>query len=163
LRSVYNAGASQGFAELGYRVEMWETMFEPFASLAYVNVRTDGFSEVGGPAALTVRAGTLENLVSTLGVRPSTDIIVDGTDLTLRGLAGWRHTFGRIAPGSTVAFAGGSDFTITGAPVARDAMALEAGVDFTVQDNVSAGLTYGSQLSSRTTDQTVRGTLRVAF
>lgn len=163
LRSVYNAGASQGFAELGYRMEMWEAMFEPFANLAYVNVRTDGFREVGGPAALTVRADTVENLISTLGVRPSTNIIVDGAELTLRGLAGWRHTFGSVAPGATLAFAGGNAFTVTGAPVARDAMTLEAGVDFTVRDNVSAGLTYGSQLSSRTTDQTVRGTIRVAF
>jgi outer membrane autotransporter protein len=163
LRSVYKAGTAQGFAELGYRMQMWAIRFEPFANLAYVNVRTDDFREVGGPAALTVRADTLENLVSTLGVRPSTDVIVDGAELTLRGLAGWRHTFGSVTPRSTMAFGGGSDFTITGAPLARDAMALEAGMDFTVRDNVSAGLTYGSQLSSRTTDQMLRGTIRVAF
>ena len=78
-------------------------------------------------------------------------------------MAGWRHAFGTVTPTSTVAFAGGNSFTVSGAPIARDAMALEAGFDFAVADNISAGLTYGGQLSSRTTDQTARGTIRIAF
>jgi outer membrane autotransporter protein len=46
---------------------------------------------------------------------------------------------------------------------ARDAAALEAGLDFGLHDNFTAGLTYGGQFSNRSTDQTVRGTVRVNF
>ena len=163
LQGTYNAGVTQIFAEVGYGMEMMGITLEPFANLAYLNLRTDGFTEVGSAAALTSQADTTENVISTFGVRPSTTLDLGSFPVTLRGMAGWRHTFGTVTPTSTVAFAGGNNFTVSGAPIARDAMALEAGVDFAVADNISAGLTYGGQISSRTTDQTARGTIRVAF
>jgi outer membrane autotransporter protein len=163
LQATYNAGVTQVFADAGYGMDMWGITLEPFANLAYLNLRTDDFTETGGAAALTSQADTIENVISTFGIRPSTTVDLGTFPVTLRGMAGWRHTFGTVTPTSTVAFSGGSNFTVSGAPIARDAMALEAGVDFAVADNISAGLTYGGQLSSRTTDQTARGTIRIAF
>lgn len=163
LQATYNAGVTQLFAETGYGMEMFGLTLEPFANLAYLNLRTGGFTETGGAAALTARADTVENAITTFGVRPSTTVDLGDFPVTLRGMAGWRHTFGAVTPTSTVAFAGGNDFTISGAPIARDAMALEAGLDFALGDAISAGLTYGGQVSSRTTDQTARGTIRIAF
>src|ERR1700738_5572581 len=61
LSSRYDAGTAQVFGDLGYRIDAGHTAvgalaFEPFANLAYVNLRTDGFSGTGA-AALTGRSG----------------------------------------------------------------------------------------------------------
>ncbi|HEY4078495.1 MAG TPA: autotransporter domain-containing protein, partial [Rhizomicrobium sp.] len=74
LRANYNAGTTQVFGELGQRFGFEQFTLEPFANVAYVNLRTGGFSETGGDAALTAKADTTEDTFTTLGVRPSTDI-----------------------------------------------------------------------------------------
>jgi outer membrane autotransporter protein len=53
LSADYDAGTTQVFGELGYKVDHGSFAFEPFGNLAYVNVHTDGFNENGGAAALT--------------------------------------------------------------------------------------------------------------
>jgi uncharacterized protein with beta-barrel porin domain len=58
-----------------------------------------------------------------------------------RGMAGWRHAFGDVTPSSTVSFAGSDTFTVTGVPIAKDAGVVEAGLDFIVHGNVTAGIT----------------------
>ena len=163
LQATYQGGTTQAFADLGYRLELSDIGFEPFANLAYVNLHTSAFSEVGGPAALNVQADTIDNAVTTLGVRPSTGISWNGWNMTLRGMIGWRHTFGAIVPTATASFAGSSAFTVDGAPIARDTAAVQAGIDFGLYDNVTAGLTYGGQFSNRSTDQIARGTIRIGF
>jgi outer membrane autotransporter protein len=151
------------FGELGYRVAMERLSLEPFANLTYVGLSTVGFTEAGGPAALTVRANTTENMIATLGLRPSMEMDLAGLGGTLRGMLGWRRTFGTITPDTQVSFAGGNVFGISGVPIARDAAAVEAGLDVTVSDGVTVGLTYGGQFSNRTTDQSARGTIRISF
>jgi fibronectin-binding autotransporter adhesin len=164
LHGVYNAGTIQAFGELGYGLATGWGSLEPFANLSYVSLHTGGFTEAGGPAALTVRASTVDDVISTLGVRPSTTISLGGLDGVLRGMMGWRHTFGRVEPVSTVSFAGGNPFSVGGAPIARDAAAVEAGLDVTVEEGVTLGLTYDGQFSGRrSTDQMARGTIRFSF
>jgi outer membrane autotransporter protein len=142
---------------------MDQFILEPFANLAYVNLRTDGFSETGGDAALTSRANTMEDGFATLGVRPSTTVSWGGYEATLRGMAGWRHTFGSVTPTSIVSFANSNAFTAEGAPIARDAGVVEAGMDFDLAHNIAFGLTYGGQFSAAETDHGIRGALAVAF
>jgi outer membrane autotransporter protein len=163
LRGLYNGGTTQVFGELGYDANAGGIALEPFANLTYVGLTTSAFTEAGGAAALTVRANTTENMVATLGVRPSVDVDLGGLAGTLRGMAGWRHTFGTVTPDAQVSFAGGNVFAVTGAPIGRDAAALEAGFDLSLDEGISLGLTYGGQFSDRTTDQTARGTIRVSF
>jgi outer membrane autotransporter protein len=163
LRALYNGGTVQVFGELGYGIDMGSVSLEPFANLAYVSLRTGAFSEAGGAAALSVAANTTEDTIATLGLRPSTAISLGGLDGTLHGMIGWRRTFGQVTPDAEVAFAGGRDFSVTGAPIARNAAAVETGIDIAILQDVTFGLTYGGQFSSRTTDQTGWGSIRVNF
>lgn len=164
LHGVYNAGTIQAFGELGYGLALDWGSLEPFVNLAYVSLHTAGFTEAGGPAALTVRASTIDDTITTLGVRPSTGIALGGLEGVLRGMVGWRHTFGTVAPVSVVSFAGGNPFGVSGAPIARDAAAVEAGLDVSLEEGLTLGLTYGGQFSGRrTTDQMARGTIRISF
>ena len=107
--------------EVAERFAFDKLTVEPFANLSYMNLRTAGFREGGGDAALTSQANTQEDTFTTIGLRPSTAFSIFSLPLELKGLFGWRHTFGAVTPSATVAFAGGNAFTVTGAPIARDA------------------------------------------
>ena len=163
LRANYNGEAAQAFAELGYQWMVGTAAIEPFAGVAYLHLHTGGFTEAGGPAALTSGTDSRDNTVTTLGIRPSARLMLGPLPMTVRGMIGWQHTLGVVTTSSTMSFAGGVPFTVTGAPIARDAAALEAGIDFAVRNNISAGLSYGGQFSGGTTDQAARGTIRIRF
>jgi outer membrane autotransporter protein len=163
LRADYDAGAAQAFAEAGYRLDFGRAAVEPFLDAAYVSVKTSAFSERGGVAALSARSDENHNGFATLGVRPSASLAIGSAKATFRGMVGWRHAFGEVTPTQTVAFAGGPDFVVQGAAIARDAGVLELGADVRIGGSGTLGLTYGGQYSDRVVDQSVRGQLTFRF
>ena len=163
LRARYNTGTTQVFGEIGRAFEAGQVSLEPFANLAYVGLGTDGFSEVGGDAALTSRRDTTQDMFATFGVRPSTELMLGSVSAVLRGMVGWRHTFGDIAPSSIVSFAGSKDFAVAGAPIAKNSAVVEAGFGADLSSHAAVGITYGGQFSREETDHSVRGTITLTF
>lgn len=164
LRGDYNAATAQVFGELAHGFSAGRAGFEPFANLAYVNLHTDGFTELGGLAALASPSSSTNATFTTLGLRTSTTFDVGGSTLTAKGMLGWRHAFGDVTPLSTMRFAGGgSTFSIGGVPIARNAAVVEAGLDYAVMLNATLGISYNSQLGSGVTDQSVRATFNMKF
>ncbi|TCR65670.1 autotransporter domain-containing protein [Bosea sp. BK604] len=163
LRADYNAGTAQVFGELGYRFDVGQVALEPFAGLAYVNLHTDGFNEIGGAAALNGRSDDTSLGYSTLGLRASTAFALSGMDLTLRGGLAWRHAFGDVDPTATLAFAGSSAFTVAGLPIARDAALVEAGLDLAISKSATLGVSYTGQLAQDAQDHAFKANLAVRF
>ncbi|WP_246591574.1 autotransporter outer membrane beta-barrel domain-containing protein [Aminobacter anthyllidis] len=164
LKASYDAGTAQAFIETGYKLEMGRVAFEPFAGLAYVSTSTDGFTETGGAAALTSTDKSFDSTTTTLGLRAATDFNVGDAKATVRGGLGWRHAFGDVTPASTVAFAGGGDsFTVHGAPIARDALLVEAGLDFAIAPKANLALSYNGQIANGARDHGVKASLGVKF
>jgi len=163
LGARYDAGTAQVFSEAAYRIDTATASFEPFANLAYVNVRTGGFTEKGGAAALHATSATTDATFTTLGLRAQADIALAGIDASARGLLGWRHAFGDLKPTTALAFAGGDSFTVAGAPLARDAAVIETGLDFRLSPTATLGLAYAGQLSSRAHDNGFKVDLNVRF
>lgn len=163
LSADYDAGTAQAFGELAYKTDAGPFAFEPFANLAYVNLHTDGFTETGGAAALTSGSSTTDATFTTLGVRASTDVTIGGVAATARGMFGWRHAYGDVTPLSTVAFAGGDNFTIAGVPIARDAMLVEAGFDVQLAHNATLGLSYAGQFGPDAFDNGFKANLGIKF
>jgi outer membrane autotransporter protein len=163
LHATYNAGTAQIFGEVGESFTFDRLNVEPFANLSYVNLRTYAFREGGGEAALSSAANTQEDTFATIGLRPSTDFTIASLGLRAQGMFGWRHTFGTVTPAATVAFAGGNAFTVTGAPIARDAGVVEAGLGTNVTEAAAISLIYGAQFGGRESNNGIRGTLAVAF
>jgi subtilase-type serine protease len=163
LRADYNAGTTQVFGELGYRYDVKRLALEPFANLAYVNLRTGHFTEQGGLAALTSASSNNDTTFTTLGVRASTNFMLGTMAATARGSLGWRHAFEDVTPFSTFAFAGSNAFTVAGVPIARDAAVINAGLDFAVARAATLGIFYGGQFGNNADDQSVRGNLVVRF
>ncbi|HEY4029485.1 MAG TPA: autotransporter domain-containing protein [Caulobacteraceae bacterium] len=163
LEASYDADTAQGFAQAGYRLALGKASLEPFAEAAYVAVHTQGFTEHGGSAALTGQGGDTDAVFSTLGVKPAMPLAFGQVQATLHGLLGWRHDYGDVDPASTMRFvAGGSPFSVQGAPLAKDAGVVEVGLDMR-NDNAVFGFTYGAQGWNHDFDQSVRASFRLAF
>lgn len=159
----YTARTVQVFGEAGYAFDYNRVALEPFAGLAYANLHTDGIGE-SGTAGLKSHGDNDDNVYATLGLRARTDIPVGGTaKLAARGMLGWQHAFGDVAPDTTFALAGGSPFPVEGSPIARDALVAEAGLDFSVTKTVTLGVSYTGQMSSAVQAHGVRGDLSWRF
>lgn len=164
ISGSYDAGTLQGFGELAYRFDAApQTVLEPFANLAFISHRTDGYAETGGTAALSAATQNTNTTFTTLGLRASHGFTMGMVDVTARGMLGWRHAFGDTTPTSTHAFAGGDAFTVAGAPISRDTALVEAGLDFRLTPAATLGFTYSGQLASGTHDQAIKANLDVKF
>jgi outer membrane autotransporter protein len=164
LSGDYNARTTQVFGDIGYRIPLRQLSLEPFASIAYVNLHTDGFGEHGGAAALGAQSSSMNSTFSTLGIRQSIDFALrNGTTVTASATLGWRHAFGDVIPVSTLAFTGGRPFDVAGVPIARNAALVEAGFSAQITRNASLGLTYRGQFGSGTSSHFVQGALNIRF
>jgi len=154
LTANYQARTAQAFGEISAEFGN----FRPFAGANYINVATDGFSETGGNAALTVAAGSQSVTFTTVGLRAEAEMGA----ATAHGMAGWRHAFGDIAPTSAMAIQG-NGFTVAGVPIASDAFVAEAGVDFAVNKNVKVGVSYSGQIGADAQQHGAKGTANLRF
>lgn len=68
-----------------------------------------------------------------------------------------------MTPEALLAFAGGAPFAIAGAPIARDALALEAGLDIALSRKATLGMSYSGQIASGTQDHGLKANLTVSF
>jgi outer membrane autotransporter protein len=161
----YKARTAQAFGEVGYGFAVGRVAVEPFAGAAYVNVRTDGFTETGGAAALFTRAEWFDVAFATVGSRAAVAIaITDWGTIIARGTLGWRHAFGDVTPGMTMAFASGSaPFSMAGVPIARDVALIESGIELHVNPGLTVSVSYVGQLASRAQDHAVKGSLAWKF
>ncbi len=163
LDAGYNAGLAQAFGELGYGIPAGRAAFEPFAGLAYVNLDTGGIAETGGATALYGASEASDVTFTTLGLRASTDLPLGALDAGLKGMAGWRHAFGDTLPSATLAYDGSSVFSIGGAPIAEDALVLEAGLDVKIDRSAVLGIAYSGQFAGSETLNAVQGNLAWSF
>ncbi|MGC1303974.1 MAG: autotransporter domain-containing protein, partial [Caulobacteraceae bacterium] len=164
LQANYSGHTVQGFAEIGWRLQMQRLGLEPFANVAYVTVHTASFSETGGVAAVSGAASDTDATYTTLGLRPSLDLAVGPVQARVRGVLGWRHDFGDITPTSTVRFVeGGAAFSVDGAPIERDAGVAEMALDLKTSSVTVLSLSYGAQGWDGDIDQTIRANFHLSF
>lgn len=160
LAADYNGETLQAFGEIGYQLPLGDGTVEPIAALSYVRVRTDGFSEAGGAAALAAEKESQETANSVAGVRFAT---APQGPFRIEGLLGWRHAFDGRAPSRRLSFAGGAPFEIGAAGLSKDAALLDMEASLAVASGVSLGIAYHGVLGDRSHDHMVRGALRIAF
>ncbi|MDZ5699001.1 autotransporter domain-containing protein [Chelativorans sp. M5D2P16] len=161
LSADYDASTAQAFGEINYRIETERATFEPFLGLAHVRVDTDGFRE-NGDAALT-GDGSVDATFSTIGVRAATEFSVGETQARAHGLVGWRHAFGDTTPQFSHSFAGGDRFSVAGAPIAKDAAVLQAGIDFDLSPDATLGVSYSGQFADNVSDHGFKADFKVRF
>lgn len=161
ISAEYDAATAQIYGELGYRVDVGELAFEPFANAAYVYQRSDAFGGAGGSAALSGGAVNAGVAFTTMGLRYSTDFTLAGLAVTTRSSLGWRHAYGDTRTQSSFHFAGGDDFTTIGTALDEDNLVLDAGMDFAAASASTVGITYSGRYGSNSLRHTVKANLAV--
>ncbi|BEG77425.1 hypothetical protein HBIAX_04514 [Achromobacter xylosoxidans] len=164
LRTDYGADTIQLFTELGYAMDVGPSLtLEPYAGLAWADLRTRAFQESGGSAALSGASQSNQTTSSTLGLRGRQALTLGKLEGTFTAGAGWRHAFGDVNPTARLAFDAGNAFTVAGAPIARNAALLDAGLDAKVGRSATVGLSYAGQFGSGNQDHSATLDWRWAF
>lgn len=148
LTANYVSSTVQVFGRLSYDYEIQDTTFTPFVELSHLVQSAGAFSETGGAAALTVAEQMLNATFATLGVSATYDISVgDDAKAQLRGSVGWQRAFAD-APQMSANFAGGTAFTILGAPLSNDALVLAVGLDVPISSDMDFNIGYDGQFGT---------------
>ena len=108
-------------------------------------IRTRDFQESGGTAALRGEGSTDDVTSTTLGLRGAMLIGSDSAPGRLTATLGWRHAMGDVKPTQKLAFEGGSTFSVSGVPIARDAAVLGLGAEVAITRSTTAGVAYDAQ------------------
>ncbi|PZN92977.1 MAG: autotransporter outer membrane beta-barrel domain-containing protein, partial [Alphaproteobacteria bacterium] len=166
LGGDYKTRQFQLFGDVGYQIDMGNLGIEPFAAIAYVDLKTDSFVETGGAAALRASGDTGDHYwLTTLGGRVKVGLPVGKAgDFGLTASAGWRHASGgdRVTP-IRLQFAAGPAFDIAGPPIAENVAALGFGVTARVGEASSLDLGYSGQIGSGLEDHGLRAAFSLRF
>lgn len=163
LQGDYDAASLNAYGEVAYRVALGKSALEPYAALAHTRMKTDGFSETGGNAALTVDSSKMNTTYTTLGLRTTRDFELGGIASVARGTVGWMHAYGDTDPVSTARFLTGGSFSTSSTPVDRNTALLEAGLDLTVTPSSTVSVSYNGQIGSNAYDHGASAKFRVKF
>jgi subtilase-type serine protease len=161
----YDASTQQAFAEVGYNLGRANVSIEPFASLGYQRYQRDGYTEKGGAAALKVHGQNQNNMNSTFGLRlAKLNTLDNGMQLTPRFSAGWKHTYGDVYSDTRQRLIkGGKNYTVSGAPLDRDSLKLDAGLDLGLSARHTLGVGLNSEIGTDSRNHGVTGQWRMVF
>jgi outer membrane autotransporter protein len=163
LTSQYAAGTAQAFAELSHAVDLGAVLLRPYANLAHISRSAEKFAETGGAAALSGAGSTISTTFTTLGLQAERQFMVGGANvLTASGSMGWRHAFADT-PVSTYALAGGPSFSVVGAPIAREMLALNASLSHDVSATSMVDVSYDGLLGEDAQVHALKGTWAMRF
>ena len=163
LSASYGGSTSQVFAEAAWRFDFDLTHIEPYASIAYVNTRTDGFQEKGGIAAVSANSASYDQLYTTLGARISRDIALEGMLGRAMFDLAWRHNYGDTAMGSSLFYEGGGVFSVASTSSPRDAAILNLGLSYDLTPSATLTFRYGAVFGAGVLDQSAAAELGVRF
>ncbi|WP_324749137.1 autotransporter domain-containing protein [Sphingomonas sp. LY54] len=156
----YDVTTRQIFGEVSYGLDMGGFNLAPFARLAHVRTKTDGFAEAGGSAALSVDRAVQNVQFLNLGVHASGP---GEATFQPRLSVSWQHGWGDLRGVSSAAFAGSSgDFLVVGSRLPRNAVAVDGGFDVDL-GRVRIGASYVGSLSSDWTDHGAKANLTFKF
>ncbi|MES0871478.1 autotransporter domain-containing protein [Pseudovibrio sp. SCP19] len=159
--SSYNGRGWQFYAEANYEFPLIDAfVFEPFFGVSYIDVRTDGFTEDGGIAALTKQGGSFDSTFTNLGVRGAYNVF---DWVNVNASLSWRHAYGDVDPSALLAFGGSTAFGVDGAPISQDAFELEAGIDARATENVFLNAEYNGQFGDNATIHVIELDFTIRF
>ncbi len=163
LTAGYDANSWNAQVRVGVPMADANGVIEPFVALSYVSIDTDGFTEEGGSAALSVTSKVQSATFSSVGVRGARSLGAGGRTGELFGSLSYAHANGDLNAINTMSFASnpGVNFDIAGAPISKNSIAIEAGVRLAVTDHLNFTAAYHGESGDSDHEQGVN--LRLAL
>ncbi|WP_395398009.1 autotransporter domain-containing protein [Novosphingobium sp. BL-8A] len=162
LKASYGGSVTQTFAEAGVTLPLGVGSLEPFAGYNFMWLKNDAFTENGGTTALKGRERTRGYGWTALGARMTIGSAT--APVAFRTKVAWEHATSGTDVASRVAFAaGGNSFVVDGAPLSRDSINLDAGIEWRATSALSLGAGYTGSLGTRGEDHGVRASASFRF
>jgi outer membrane autotransporter protein len=148
-----NHDANQYLAKIGggYPIQLGKAILTPLASLTYVHLDQDGYTEkdrANSGAALTVDSVQNDSLRSGLGAKVSLPLSQGALKTAVEARAIWNHEFADTNQDIAARFAGGTSFTTNGISQARDSANLGLGVSLVSANGQSLSVNYDAEVKS---------------
>ena len=145
--------ANQYLAKIGtgYSMQMGKVTVTPMASLTYVNLNQDGYTEndrSNSGAALTVGSAQTDSFRSGLGAKISVPISEGSMKTAVEARAMWNHEFADTNQDIAARFAGGTSFTTNGVSQARDSANLGLGLNLSTANRQNLSVNYDAEVKS---------------
>lgn len=147
LSSDYRLQTGQLFAEIGYDASVNDFAIEPFINVAYVNVRSGGFTEKGHRAALRANKQSGNLFGTTLGIRLATDL-GESSGFSFAGELGWNQKFGNLDRDLTLGFVDDlGSFKVDSVKASRGGVVVKAAVGYKASRSTNISLGYSGYWS----------------
>jgi outer membrane autotransporter protein len=151
-KSSYDGQQASVYGELGYRAKLNERfVLQPFTALHYTRLRQDGFTETDAEnLGLSTQSNTLNSLRSSLGVKASQDLPLSAGFITFGAQLRWMHEFmdAQAQYQATLIGAPGSDFTVKGVDLGRDAVLAGLSLSYAASTRMNLFADYDYQAES---------------
>ncbi len=138
----------------------------PFASLRYIYLNEEGFTETGADSLdLTVDRRATDSLVSELGLRAARAFKTTNGNLIPELSAALNYDFDTNDGMITSSFTGspGAEFSIKGYEVEKYGVVVGAGLTFVHKSGISAALKYNGEFREKYQAHGILGQLRYSF
>ena len=167
-RGTVASRSTQLFADLSSPITLnkqqdHQTTLSPFGQISQVWLNTSNFGETGAEAGLSGQANNASVGFGTMGARLTHQWQTKETAWQASLSAGWQRAWGDLAPTTTLAFATGPDFTVSAAPIARDAAVIELGIGASLGPSSRLNVVYSTTLASQSSSQMLQAQLQWWF
>ncbi len=135
----------------GYPMQMGKVTITPMASLTYVNLDQDGYTETdrsNSGAALTVSSTKTDSFRSGLGAKVSVPLSEGTLKTVVEARALWNYEFADTNQDIAARFAGGTSFTTNGVSQARDSANLGLGLNLSTANRQNLSVNYDAEVKS---------------
>ncbi len=151
--------------EAGRDFDLGRWVLTPSAGVNYLWLRTEGFTETGSLAPLTLSDETGESLRSELALTAAYRIRSVNTIWSPYVRAGWQHEFldTQAAVESRLASGAGGVFSVGGSRVSRDSALLGAGVQAKLSATLDVSLSYAGEVNTDYQSHSVNANVRLRF
>jgi len=163
-----DSSSTQLFADLSRPITLSQqqehhTTLSPFGQISQIWLQTSSFGESGATARLTGLATNANTGFGTLGARLSHQWKTSENDWQAGISAGWQRAWGTLSPTTTLAFATGPGFTVSAAPMARDAAVIEVGIGASLGASSRFNLAYSATVARQSSSQMLQAQLQWSF
>ena len=164
--SRHDGEAYTAYLGAGYDFDLSELTLAPFATLRYVYLDEEGFTETGADSLnLAVNGRHVDSLVSELGFCMAHAFKLENGSLTPEISAAFGYDFDIDDQVITTSFAGspGAKFSVKGEKVEQYGAIVGAGLTFIHRSGFSTAVKYSGEFRGRDSSQGVLGELRYSF
>ena len=163
-----DSSSTQLFADLSRPITLSQqqdhhTTLSPFGQISQIWLQTSSFGESGATARLTGLATNANTGFGTLGARLSHQWKTSENDWQAGISAGWQRAWGTLSPTTTLAFVTGPGFTVSAAPMARDAAVIEVGIGASLGASSRFNLAYSATVARQSSGQMLQAQLQWSF